>query len=270
MKYITIVNIISKMIFTFAIFIFIHKPQDYLYVPILNGLGFIIGGILSLYIIKKDFNQIFEFQNFNTLMKYFKDSAQFFLSRVSVTLYTTANTFVLGLFTNNTMVGYYSIAEKLYMAIQSLYSPIVNTLYPYVSKEKNIKLFKKIFYISIVCNILGITIIYFLDKEIFSLLFSQKVGIESIKVFHIFLIANIVVVPTILIGYPYLGALGYAKYANLSVVFGSIIHLLGLTLFILLHKVNIYNIAFMVVLTELIVFIQRIFWVKEKNLWQEP
>lgn len=73
-----------------------------------------------------------------------------------MSIYTSANAFVLGLFTNNTMVGYYSMAEKLYMAIQSLYGPITQALYPYVAKEKNIKLFKKIFYGVVGLNILGV------------------------------------------------------------------------------------------------------------------
>ena len=61
MKYITIVNVTSKLIFTIAIFIFIKDESDYILVPILNGLGFIIGGILSLRIVYKDFNQDFKY-----------------------------------------------------------------------------------------------------------------------------------------------------------------------------------------------------------------
>ena len=38
----------AKAFFTFAIFIFILSPKDYLLVPILNGLGFIISGIIGL------------------------------------------------------------------------------------------------------------------------------------------------------------------------------------------------------------------------------
>ena len=141
MKYITIINISSKVVFTIAIFALVHEESDYLIVPLLNGLGILIGSLYALYIIKKDFNQSFVLQNMQTMKFYFIDSSHFFLSRVSVSIYTSANAFVLGLFTNNTMVGYYSIAEKLYISIQSLYGPITQALYPYVAKEKNIRLF---------------------------------------------------------------------------------------------------------------------------------
>ncbi len=269
MKYITIINIFSKVVFTIAIFVFVHEESDYLMVPLLTGLGILIGSLYALYIIKKDFNQSFVWQNIETMKIHFKDSSQFFLSRVSVSIYTSANAFVLGLFTNNTMVGYYSIAEKLYMAIQSLYGPITQALYPYVAKERNIKLFKKIFYSVVGLNILGVVFLYFFGEYIFTFLFTQEIGIESINIFNIFLIANIIVVPSILIGYPFLGALGFSKYANKSVINGSIVHLLGLTILILMDNITIYNVAFMIIITELLVLGQRTFWIKENKLWQK-
>lgn len=267
MKYITIVNILSRVIFTLLIFLVIQEPNDYIYVPLVNGFGFIIGAIISLWIIHKNFNQSFAFCSLGTLKYYFHESSQFFWSRISLTLYTSSNAFILGLFTNNTMVGYYSIAEKLYQAMQQIYQPIVQALYPYVAKHKNIKLFKKIFALSVVLNTLGIILLFFIGQYVFDLLFTENIGGESLNVFHIFLLSTIIVVPSILLGYPYLGALGFAKYANTSVIYGSIFHLLGLGLLVLLNQITIYNVAFLVVFTEILVFSQRVYWIKRKALW---
>jgi len=268
MKYITIVNITSKLIFTALIFIVIREPSDYLYVPILNGFGFIVGGLISLWIIHRHFNQSFMFQQYHTLKGYFLDSSQFFLSRVSVSVYTSANAFVLGLFLGNTMVGYYSIAEKLYQALQSFYGPITQALYPYVAKERNINLFKKLFSGIIIVNTLGIAFLYFIGPMIFDLLFTQHIGSESVRVFNILLLAALVVVPSVLIGYPFLAALGFSKYANLSVVYGSIFHIVGLSLLAFLDKITIYSVSFMVVNTEILVLMYRVYGIKRNNLWQ--
>jgi len=262
MKYITVLNITAKLIFTVAIFVFVHSEFDYLKVPLLNSAGYLIAGVISLYVLKKNFKPDFKFYNFKKLKEYFKDSTQFFLSRVSVSIYTSSNSFVLGLFTNNTMVGYYSIAEKLYQAVQYLYAPLNQVLYPYVSNSKNINLFKKIFKTVVIVNIIFVLIVFLFSNNLFNLLFSDRATLESVKVFNIFLIATIVVVPSVLIGYPLLGGMGHPEYANKSVIYGSMVHLIGLLILILIGKINPIAVAFMVVITESSVFFMRNHWVK--------
>ncbi len=135
MKYITFLNILAKVIFTITIFIFIHKSSDYWKVPLINSLGFIVAGIISLYIVFKNFNIEFSFQSFNTLKYYFTDGWHLFLSSFAGNFYRNFNTLVLGFLTNNLYVGYYSIAEKIVKIIQSLQNIIGNTLFPYFSKK---------------------------------------------------------------------------------------------------------------------------------------
>jgi len=267
MKLVTIVGVISKLIFTVLIFIVIQSEDDYILVPVINGIGFIIGGILSLYIIHKTFKQKMKFVTLKTIKHYFLDSSQYFFSRVSVTLYTASNAFVLGIFTNNTMVGHYSIAEKLYQALQQAYQPIVQTLYPYVAKSKNTVLFKKVFWGFMLLNIVGIIMLYFFGSYIFDLLFTNSLGLESLNVFNILLLAALIVVPTIFLGYPFLGALGHPKYANLSVVYGSVFHIFTLTLLVYIDNLTIYTVAYAVLATELLVLCLRLYWVHKKQLW---
>ncbi|WP_024790810.1 MULTISPECIES: flippase [unclassified Lebetimonas] len=135
MKYITFLNILSKVIFTIAIFVFIHQESDYWKVPLINSLGFISAGLIALYIIQKDFNIKFRLQTLKTLKTYFTDGWHIFISNIAISLYTVSTTFILGLFTNNMIVGYYSIADKIKSAVQGLLRPISQTVYPYISKK---------------------------------------------------------------------------------------------------------------------------------------
>jgi PST family polysaccharide transporter len=86
MKYITYLNIIAKLIFTFAIFIFVHEKSDYYLVPIFTSLGFISIGLISIYIIKKDFQIIFKLQSFKIIKNYLVDGWHIFLSRLYLNL----------------------------------------------------------------------------------------------------------------------------------------------------------------------------------------
>ncbi|OOF86128.1 oligosaccharide flippase family protein [Rodentibacter ratti] len=267
MKYITVVNIVAKFLFTGCIFLFVKENSDYLFVPLFNGLGMVIAAIISLWLVHISLKQKICWQKLSTLWFYFKQSSTFFLSRASLSIYTSANSFVLGLFSTNTVVGYYAIADQLYKALQAFYTPLSQVLYPYIAKERNIGLFKKIFKASVILNIVGILILFFIVKDVFAILFTQKIGIESITVFNVFLVASLIVVPSILLGYPFLGALGYSKEANLSVIYGSILHIFGLGLLILFNQISLYSVAYMVLITELFVFMYRIIKIRGNKLW---
>ena len=267
MKYVTYLNVFSKLIFTIAIFVFVHKEEDYLLVPILTSLGFICAGIWSLVLIKKEFSVWFKLVSFTTAWGYFRDSSQYFLSRVSVSIYTSSNTFVLGLFTNNAVVGYYAMAEKLYQALQGLYHPLVNALYPFIAKERNIALFKKVFISVVIVNTIAISILFLCSNQLFELIFSLDAAVKSVDIFRVLLVAALIVVPSILLGYPFLGALGKARYANLSVAYGSIFHLILLSLLVLFNYLEGGTVAVAVILTESLVLIYRFYFIKECGLW---
>lgn len=133
MKITTTLNILAKVIFTAAIFLFVKDTNDYLLVPIFNSSGFIVAGIIALIQIRA-FGIRFTFQSKSVLIEQLYDGWHIFLSRIYVNIYTTTNTFLLGVMTNNIIVGYYAIAAKIIEAIDSVFIPPNSALYPYMSK----------------------------------------------------------------------------------------------------------------------------------------
>ena len=133
MKYISIFNILAKLIFVIATIIYVKDPNDILLVPIFNSSGFILAGIISLFYIKIKFNVSFKFQRKDVLLRYLREGWHIFISRLAVVLYTSNNILILGFLTNNTSVGFYSIAEKVINAICSLGGTINRVLFPNLS-----------------------------------------------------------------------------------------------------------------------------------------
>ena len=266
MKYITYVNLIAKGSFTFLIFIFVNNSDDYLYVPILNGLGYIIAGFFSLLLIYKKYNEKFMLYDFKTMWIYLKDSSDYFLSRLSVSMFTSSNVFVLGIFSSNSIVGYFSVAEKLYNGLRSLYGPISGTLYPYIAKERNIHLYKKIFY-SVVCfNIVTVILLWWFAPKVIELISGEYLEI-SISFFRILIVFAIFTVPSSLLGYSFLAALGFKNYANNSVIIASLVHVSGLLLLSLFNQINAYNVIYMIAISEFIVLIIRVYGIIKHKLW---
>lgn len=146
MKYITYLNLISKSIFTLAIFMFVSQKEDLYLVPLFISVGSCIAGILALSIIYYNFKISFKFQSKKTLIYYLKEGWHIFLSRLYVSIYTKTNMILLGVFTNNLVVGYYAIAEKIVLAIGGLFDPVNQALYPYLVRryKENSKIFLKL------------------------------------------------------------------------------------------------------------------------------
>jgi PST family polysaccharide transporter len=144
MKYITYLNLVTKIIFTIALFIFIKQKSDYYLVPVFNALGFIFAGFFSLFYIRKDFNIKFQFQSFKKIKEQLNKGKYVFLSELKISLFTNTNTLILGIIAGNQAVGFFSASEKLARAIGNLQTPISNTLFPYLSKEMALDKYKTI------------------------------------------------------------------------------------------------------------------------------
>lgn len=135
MKEIALLNLLTKAIFTLAIFIFIRSKSDYLMLPLINSISSIIAGLLGLWIILYRIGIKVRWPHLEEIKHQLKDGWHVFVSTIAISLYTTSNTFILGIFTNNTItVGYYSAGEKIIRAALNLLGPLSQTIYPHISK----------------------------------------------------------------------------------------------------------------------------------------
>jgi PST family polysaccharide transporter len=190
MKIISILNFISKCIFTVAIFVFIKKESDFFLVPIFSSMGFIAIGVVSLLIVFFKYKVSFIPQNINNLYRYLKDGWSLFISNISVTLYTTTTITFLGFYTNNSIVGYYSVADKIISVIRSVISPISQVLFPYLcnlsqkTPQKVLDINKKLAIYGGVVMLVGSIAIYFFASNIMFLIFHKK-DLQSIEVLKI-------------------------------------------------------------------------------------
>ena len=109
-----------------------------------------------------------------------------------------------------TIVGYYIMVEKLYKVFYIAVQPIVQVIYPYMVKEKNIVFFKKIYIlIAIPFTIVSIELIIN-SNLILNIIYGTSNEIIY-KIFLILFLSSIIGVTNSLIGYPLLSALGLLK-----------------------------------------------------------
>jgi PST family polysaccharide transporter len=166
MKFITIRNVMIKIIFILCMFIFIKKQSDYLMFPVLNTLGFLFAGFMGMLFAQKTYKINWQMMPFNIIKDHFFRAWHVFLSSMLMTIYGASGTLILGLMTNNTIVGYYSVAIRIVMAIQGVFSPLQQALYPYFGRNSHLdkqgtvkKLSKLLFYtflVGFICSVTGV------------------------------------------------------------------------------------------------------------------
>jgi len=258
MKYITAFNIIAKSVSFIPFFIFIRKPEDYFLVPCFYTTGYVLAGIISIYIIYFREKMKWFLTSFDEIKFAFKDSATYFLSRISVSVFTYSSSFVLGLVCGNTAAGYYSAAEKLYQAYNQLLTPFTSVLFPYMAKTRDIVFFKKIFKRIISINFFLLIGIILTSLWIIQIVYGESEQSGSLSIFRILLFGCFFTIPSMLLGYPFLAAIGYSSYINWTVITASLFHLLGLSILFFTGHITAHNVAALVVLTELILLTFRV------------
>jgi polysaccharide transporter, PST family len=194
MKIITYLTIIYKVIFMVLVILMVKNAEDLYLVLLLDSIGSILIGIYSLYFVKSHYKIIIHIPTLNQVYFQLKNGWHIFLSRITVILYSTFNTFLLGVLASNEIVGFYSIAEKIYMAIRGLFNPLVQAFFPFLAKkfkENKIAYFKIVkkllIAVSFLLFIFSITTYYFSNDIIF--LVSGKYINESKNILEIFSIS---------------------------------------------------------------------------------
>lgn len=193
MRYITYLNLFTKIIFTIAIFVFVKQKQDYFLVPIFNALGFITAGIISFYFIRKHFKLHLKLQSFQRIKDQLIKGKYVFLSEFKISLFTNTNILILGIFVGNHAVGYFTSAEKLARAIGNFQTPISNTLFPFLSKEmalnkiQTFRKIKKVTAIGTICFSIIVILGFLFSKETITLVYGQGM-FPSIILFKILII----------------------------------------------------------------------------------
>jgi PST family polysaccharide transporter len=242
----------------------VKESDDYIYVPLLNTLGTVFGGLYSLWLVFSLYKIDLVLPSREEFFLHLKDSYAFFLSRVANDGSRYYAITIIGMVFGNTIVGYYSMIEKLYYAFMSLGGIVAQTIYPYMSRTKNIVFFKKAFTLVVLGTIVLLIPIIFFYKEILLLVFNINNEIMG-TIFLIMFSGTVFGVVNALIGYPLLAAYGYIKEANISLIYASIIYVMFITFAAYVTK-NIYIVAFSLVVYTLVSVGFRVYYIKKKAI----
>ena len=144
-------NFLKGLISTILVFVLIKTRSDYVILPAINVMVGLLGSVLLLIYACRKFNLTYQWVKMKDTFRLLYDEKVIFISTVVISLYTTTNTVVLGLFVPAAEVGYFTVSLSLLNVISSVISiPFSSAIFPYVgnafanNREAGLEVIRKI------------------------------------------------------------------------------------------------------------------------------
>lgn len=135
MKYITVLNLLMKVVFTVAVFVFINEEQDYLLQPLFTSLGYGVSGIIALYVILGKWHYRLQRPNFKQAVSQIKSSTDVFINNLFPNLYNSFSTMLLGFWDGSVANGLLDAGSKFVNLVQQLILVVSRVFYPFLSRQ---------------------------------------------------------------------------------------------------------------------------------------
>jgi len=135
MKYLSILNIITKLVFTIAVFIFIKESEDYIIQPLLTSIGYLISGIIALYIIVYKWSMNIHRPEIGAIWTTIKGSSNVFINHLLPNLYNSFSTILLGIFGGGGAVGILDGGNKFVSIGNQIIHTIERAFYPFIARR---------------------------------------------------------------------------------------------------------------------------------------
>ena len=255
MQEITIRFVVMKGISTVLTFVLVHSDKDLLLIPILDILSSAIALILIYFQLGK-YKVKLILPSLKRALYYLKESFEYFLSSVATTAFGALNTIIIGIFLNETDISIWAVALQIIMAVQMLYGPIIDGIYPEMMRNKSLKLIKKLLFIFMPIVIIGCIICYFAAPLIVRLAAGDKYD-AVVPIFRLMIPVLLLAFPAMLCGWPALGAIGKVRQTTLTTFLAALTQCCGILILILFGFFTLPLIAIVRNLTETVLLTTR-------------
>lgn len=191
MKYTTLFNLLLKLIFTVAVFLFIHKREDYLIQPLLTTIGYLSCGMGALYLIFKKWGYSLYKPQGTEILKTIRKSTDVFINNLMPNLYNSFSVMLLGFFGGSTANGIYDGGNRFPVIFYQFQSVLSRAFYPFLSRRPD----KHSFYakLNIVSALIGAVFLILLSPLVIKIMlgdeFEKSIVVMQILSFSVVFLA---------------------------------------------------------------------------------
>ena len=267
MHIVSLIFVSMKTISTILTLCFVKSDAQILLIPIFDAVGSLFAIVLTGIIAKK-LGVTIKLDSIKHAFTQLRKSFFYFTNSMASTAFGALNTVIIGIFiVDLKTIAYWSVCIQLIGAVQSLYKPISNSIYPYMIKNKDMRLIKNVLFVLMPLIVIGSTACYLFSPWILTVMSGEQYT-EAANIFRILLPVLVISFPVEILALPSLGAIGKIKQVNIATIFGATTQILGLLILIVVQQFNVFNIAILRNISELAMFIVLLaFLIKYKKLF---
>lgn len=161
MRYITIMDLIVKGLFTVGVFLFIKHPQDYWIYPLLYGFSSIVVAIISNYLIVKNYQISFLNIGLKRTLNNLINGFPLFINQFMPNFYNNTTTFLVGILLGKNIAGFFGAIRQIVNMV-SVFNAVVSTVFfPYLLRKKEkFQLFSKAYTLIFLVLIASVAIVH--------------------------------------------------------------------------------------------------------------
>lgn len=137
MKYITILNLLSKALFTVLVFILIKEKTDFILQPLFISLGYVLSGMFAMYIIMVKWKVKIHRPSPPIIFNTIKSSTNVFINNIMPNLYNSFSTVLLGLYGGSVSNGLLDAGSKFVGISQQFMNVLSRVFFPFLSRRSD-------------------------------------------------------------------------------------------------------------------------------------
>lgn len=220
MKFITIFDLISKLIFTSCVFFFVKEKSDFILQPLFLSLGSILVGLVSFYLIVFKWEVKILPPKHKEILLTIKNSKDVFINNIVPNFYNSFSSILLGFWGGNVANGLLDAGNKFANIAQQFTGMISRVFFPFLSRKLSQHyVYEKInIIVSVLCSVFLIILAPYIIKLFFTPEFYDSILILQIMAFSL-----IFVTLSNTYGLNYLIIHGYEKALRNITIVSSII-----------------------------------------------
>ena len=252
--------LVSKSIATFFTFVLVHSMADIMWVPVLDIISNGVALAWAFAAAKRSFGTTIERVTLREALSELRTSGLYCFSNMAASVFSGFTTLLIGVVvTDSAQVAYWSLSMTAVSAVQSLYSPIVNSLYPHMVNTGDYRFAKRLSLLALPAVLIGTVAFCLLSNFIMLVLGGEQyvagswvlVWVSPLLFFSFF---------GMLFGWPVLGAAGKVAEVTKATVLSALFCISALLLVSFAGAADLHAICAIRCLTEALLFGIRFYY----------